>query len=249
MDVIPAIDIRGGRCVQLVQGDYARETIFGDDPVAMVEHWAARGARRLHVVDLDGAKDGHAVNGAAMRGIIAAARMPVQIAGGVRDEASIDGWLDAGADRVVVGTLAVEQPDVVARAAARHGERIAVAVDARDGRVAVRGWRHTSDVPVARFIDELAAAGVRHFIYTDIARDGMLAHIDFAHVAPVAEMVAAATGMRGPAPLIYAGGVTSVDDLLALAPLGIEGAISGTALYERRFELEDAQFRVDEARD
>ncbi|HEY8173493.1 MAG TPA: 1-(5-phosphoribosyl)-5-[(5-phosphoribosylamino)methylideneamino]imidazole-4-carboxamide isomerase [Dehalococcoidia bacterium] len=242
MEIIPAIDIRGGKCVRLVQGDYGRETVFGDDPVAMAERWVALGARRLHVVDLDGAKLGKPVNDAIVARIVATAGVAVQVAGGVRDLDAIARWADAGADRVIVGTAAVENPGMIDDAIAAHGDRVAVSVDARDGRVAVKGWTESTGVSVEAFIRDMAKRGVRRFIYTDISRDGMLQHPDFAHVAPIVEIVAGALACPPdqPIPLIYAGGVTSVDDLVALSDQGIEGAISGTALYDGRIDLREA---------
>lgn len=235
MDIIPAIDIRGGRCVQLVQGDYARETVFGDDPVAMARRWAAEGALRLHIVDLDAAREGRPVNDAVITRIMREVpELSVQIAGGVRDLGAVRRWLDAGAHRVVIGTMAVEKPDAIGRAVAKHGDRIAIAVDARGGKVATDGWLETSEAPVDEFMREMARRGVRRFIYTDISRDGMLQHLDFAALRHVLEVLAdtAAT-----ATLIYSGGVTSIEDVLALDEHPLEGAIIGTALYDGRISL------------
>jgi len=241
MDVIPAIDIRSGKCVQLVQGDYERETVFGVDPVAMAQHWVGEGARRLHVVDLDAAKEGRPVNDAVIRRIVMEAGVPVQVAGGVRTHDAIHRWADAGADRIVIGTLAVEKPQEVERAMAKHREKIAVAVDARGGKAAVKGWIETSDTPVDGFIRAMAQLGVEHFIYTDISRDGMMGHPDVDHVGEIVRLVASAAGAEGGvAPLIYAGGITSVDDIVAVSKFGLEGVISGTALYDGRIDLSDA---------
>ena len=183
MDVIPAIDIRGGKCVQLKQGDYARETVYGVDPVAMAQHWVSQGARRLHVVDLDAARDGGPGNEAIVARIVRQAGVPVQVAGGVRDHVAIHRWIDSGAQRVVIGTLAIEQPEVVEKAMVKHGDKIAIAIDARGGRAAVKGWLETSDVTVEAIIRDLTSRGAQHFIYTDIARDGMLEHLDAASYA------------------------------------------------------------------
>lgn len=243
MIIIPAIDIRGGRCVRLVQGDYARETVFGDDPLAMARRWVDLGARMLHVVDLDGAKDRRPVNDAVMRRIIAECDVPVQVAGGMHDRATIDAWAEAGAARIVVGTLAVEAPDAVVAAAEAHGERIALAIDARGGRVATRGWLETTDLVVDAFIRGMADRGVRHFIYTDISRDGTMAHPDFAHVRPIVDAVRDATGTPSEqaAPLVYSGGITSTDDIVQIARYEIEGVISGRALYDGSIDLREAQ--------
>ncbi len=242
MDIIPAIDIRGGRCVRLVQGDYDRETVFGVDPIAMAMHWASQGATRLHVVDLDAAKEGRPINDAIIRRIVMDAQIPVQVAGGVRDHAAIHRWADCGADRIVVGTLAVEQPAEVERAMVKHRDKIAVAVDARGGKVAVKGWLETSALPVAEFIRDMAARGVQRFIYTDIDRDGTMEHPDFDELGAIAAVVGEATvhAADAPAPLILGGGITSVEDIVALSRYDVEGVITGRALYDGRIDLRAA---------
>jgi len=241
MDVIPAIDIRGGRCVRLVQGDYGRETVFGDDPVEMARRWVDAGARRLHIVDLDAAREGRPVNAAIIERIIAETRARVQVAGGPRDAAAFDRWADAGADRIVTGTLAVREPDVVEAAARRHPGRIAAAVDARDGRIAIKGWLETSDVAVPAFMRDLRARGVEHFIYTDISRDGMMEHPDFDAFARVLDEAALPDGADGEQPVIYSGGVTSVDDIARLASeFSVEGVIVGRALYDGSIDVHAA---------
>lgn len=239
MDIIPAIDVRGGKCVRLVQGDYARERVFNDDPVAQARQFAEQGARRLHVVDLDGAKEGRPVNDDVIAAIVVAApEMRVQVAGGVREAAAVERWLVAGADRVVLGTVAVRQPEVVAQAVERHGaERVAVAVDAREGAVAVQGWLETSELTAEALMRGLAERGVRHFIFTDIGRDGMLQHLDFAGFE---RLLGAVGGGVGRDSVVYSGGVTSSDDVRRLAAMRIEGAIIGTALYDGRISLRDA---------
>jgi phosphoribosylformimino-5-aminoimidazole carboxamide ribotide isomerase len=238
MDVIPAIDIRGGKCVQLKQGDYARETVYGVDPVAMAQHWVSQGARRLHVVDLDAARDGGPGNEAIVARIVRQAGVPVQVAGGVRDHVAIHRWIDSGAQRVVIGTLAIEQPEVVEKAMVKHGDKIAIAIDARGGRAAVKGWLETSEATVETIIRDMTARGARHFIYTDTSRDGMLEHLDAAAFKEVVDVV---RGARAESTLVYSGGVTSADDLRALAPYDLEGVIVGTALYDGRIDLGDAQ--------
>lgn len=232
MDVIPAIDLRGGRCVRLTQGDYDRETVFSDDPVETARRWTGQGATRLHVVDLDGAREGRPVNDAIVRGIITAVDVPVQVAGGVRDLDAIDTWLAAGADRVVLGTAAARDPDMAAEACRRHGERIVVSIDARDGLAAVEGWRESTSQRAADLLRELSELGVRRFVYTDIARDGKLTSPNY---DAIAEMVAATD-----APVIAAGGVAEVAHLVRLAELGVEAAIVGMALYDGRLSLPDA---------
>jgi phosphoribosylformimino-5-aminoimidazole carboxamide ribotide isomerase len=223
-----------------VQGDYERETVFSDDPVAVGRRWAEEGASRLHVVDLDGAREGRPVNDAIVRGIIEAVDLPVQVAGGVRDLAAVDGWLAAGADRVVLGTAAVRDPALAAEACRRHGERIVVAIDARDGVVATEGWRSTTGDRAEALLRRLAAQGVRRFVYTDIARDGTLTSPNFEAIAELAEAT--------PAAIIASGGVAEVAHLVRLAALGVEGAIVGRALYDGRVQLRDALVAVEHAR-
>ena len=237
MELIPAIDIRGGQCVRLVQGDYARETVFSDDPVAMARQWASQGAARIHVVDLDAAKEGRPVNDAIIRRIVDGCGVPVQVAGGVRDAAAVDRWASAGAARIVIGTLAVEQPDAVEAAVRKHGDKVAVAVDVRGGKPAVKGWLETADATAEEFVRDMAMRDVRHFIYTDISRDGMMQHLDYAALRGMLGVLAD-TGT--PATLIYSGGVTSIEDIIALNEYGIEGAIVGRALYDGRIDLSEA---------
>jgi len=232
MDVIPAIDLRGGRCVRLLQGDYDRERVFSDDPVAMARRWEEQGAPRLHVVDLDGAREGRPVNDATVRAIIEAVGVPVQVAGGVRDLDAVEGWLAAGADRVVLGTAAIRNANLPAEAARRHGERIVVSIDARDGMVAVEGWTETTGERADAVLQRLAALGVPRFVYTDINRDAMLQSPNF---EAIAALVAATD-----ASIIAAGGVGEVAHLVRLAELGVEGAIVGMALYDGRVALPEA---------
>lgn len=240
MDIIPAIDIREGRCVRLgAHGDYGRETVYGVDPVAMAQHWAGLGATRLHVVDLDAAKEGRPVNDGVIRRIVTEVTgLRVQVAGGVRDHAAIHRWSDAGADRIVIGTLAVEQPDVVEKAMVKHQAKISIAVDAKGGKAAVKGWLETTETSVEPFIRDMARRGARHFVYTHVDREGTAQHPDFSHVESIARLVADAAGTPdGYAPVIYSGGITSLSDLTTLAGYGIEGAISGTALYDGSIDL------------
>jgi phosphoribosylformimino-5-aminoimidazole carboxamide ribotide isomerase len=242
VEIIPAIDIRGGRCVRLVQGDYSRETVYGDDPVAMARRWAEAGARRLHVVDLDGAKDRRPVNRDVILRIVEESGVPVQVAGGMGDPGIVQEWLVTEVDRVVVGTLAVERADDVAKLIAAAPERIAIAVDARDGVVATKGWLSDSGIEAPRFIEEMASIGARRFIYTDISRDGTLDHADTQRAASAAARVRRAVALSDDdvAPLIFSGGITSIEDIIALADLGIEGVISGKALYDGRIDLREA---------
>ena len=232
MELIPAIDIRGGRCVRLDQGDFGRETVFADDPVDVARRWQDEGAPRLHVVDLDGAREGRPVNAELVGRIVAAARVPVQVGGGLRDKPAIQRYLDAGVDRVVLGTAAVKDRALLAGALADHGQHIVVSVDARVGAVAVEGWQEETGVTAAELISELAALGVPRFIYTDTLRDGLLQGPDSAAIESLTARISV--------PVIYAGGVSSIDDLVRLASLGLEGAIVGKALYTKDIVLREA---------
>ena len=232
MELIPAIDIRDGRCVRLYQGDYARETVFSDDPVAMARRWQAEGAARLHLVDLDGAREGRPVNNGVIIAIARAVSVPCQVGGGVRSVQTIERYLTGGVERVILGSVAVEQPSVLAAALARHGEAIIAGVDARSGRVAVHGWRERSPEKAEDLMRRLAAMGVRRFIYTDVARDGTLRGPNFAATARAAKAV--------PVPVIASGGVATVHHIRRLSEIGVEGAILGRALYEGALSLSEA---------
>ena len=233
MEVIPAIDLRAGRCVRLYQGDYDRETVFSDDPVEVATRWASLGAARLHVVDLDGAREGASANLDVVRRIAAAVSLPVQVGGGIRTAEAASAALDAGAHRVIVGTAAVRDPDLAPELCAELGaDRVVVSVDARDGYVAVQGWTEGSDTTAAALVRRMEGRGVRRFMYTDIARDGTLEGPNFAAI----ERLLGETGAH----LIAAGGVTTVDDLLRLRDMGLEGAIVGRAIYTGDLDLEEA---------
>jgi phosphoribosylformimino-5-aminoimidazole carboxamide ribotide isomerase len=236
MQVIPAIDLRGGCCVRLRQGDYDQETIFGDDPAAMAAHWEAEGAGRIHLVDLDGARAGRPVNVAAVRAIIDRTRVPCQLGGGIRDEATIAAWLEAGLERVIVGTQALVDPAWFRAMALKYEGRLILGLDAREGRVATDGWLDVSSViatTLAEQFDDLPLAGL---VYTDIARDGMLAGPNLAATAALAA--------RLKTPVIASGGVGSLEDLTRLAALPIAACIVGRALYDGRFQFRDAQQRA-----
>lgn len=236
MQIIPAIDLRGGQCVRLQQGDYDRETVFGDDPAAMAKHWEDEGAERIHLVDLDGAKAGRPMNVAAVRSILAAVQAPCQLGGGIRDEATIATWLDAGVERVIVGTQALKDPAWFRRMAETYPTRIVLGLDARDGRVATEGWLDVSTVDAAELaeqFDDLPLGGV---IYTDISRDGMLEGPNVAATESLAR--------RLKTPVIASGGVGRLEDLSRLAALPIVACIVGRALYEGRFQLTEARKRA-----
>lgn len=230
MLVIPAIDLRGGRCVRLYQGDYARETVYDDDPLAVARRWRDAGARLIHVVDLDGARSGVGSQRALIRAIAAELDVPVQVGGGVRTAADAAELLEGGVARVIIGTAAVRDPELVSELVARYGpKRIVVGIDARGGLVATDGWRETSQTPAGRLIDEMAARGVERIVYTDIERDGTLTSPNF-------EALAGVTG-RGVA-VIASGGVARRADLDRLAAIpGVEAAIVGQALYTGNLTL------------
>ena len=231
IDVLPAIDIRGGRCVRLVQGDYERETVFDDDPTAPAQRWIDEGAEMLHVIDLDGAREGRAANAEFVEQI-AALGTALQVGGGIRTLDTVRRYLDAGVSRIIVGTAAVTDRDFLRRVVEICGPSLTVSVDARGGRVALNGWTEESELPAAALIAQLEEFGVRRFIYTDIASDGMLGGHDeteFARVAGVAR-----------SPVIAAGGIAHAMQIRRLAASGAAGVVLGRALYDGRLSLSDA---------
>jgi len=223
MEIIPAVDLRGGRCVRLYQGDYHKETVYSEDPVAMARNFEAQGARRLHVVDLDGAARGELCNASAIEGIIRTVRIPVQVGGGVRRLETVEYLLRLGADRVILGTLAVEDPKLVAEACREFGDHIIISLDAQEGYVRSHGWLKGTDLPAVQLALELESLGVKRFIYTDITRDGTLTGPNFKAIAELKAWLHV--------PLIVAGGISQVEHLRKLAEMGLEGAILGRALY------------------
>ncbi|HKI18284.1 MAG TPA: 1-(5-phosphoribosyl)-5-[(5-phosphoribosylamino)methylideneamino]imidazole-4-carboxamide isomerase [Isosphaeraceae bacterium] len=232
MQVIPAIDLRGGHCVRLRQGDFDQETVFGDDPAAVAARWEAEGATRIHLVDLDGAKAGRPVNVEAVERIIRQVGVPCQLGGGLRDEATIAAWLSAGIERLVIGTQALRDPEWFGRMTESYPSRLLLGLDARDGRVATRGWLDLSSivaVDLAMQFDHLPLAGM---IYTDIARDGTLEGPNLEAIAALCRVVRS--------PVIASGGVGQLCDLERLAELPIAGCLVGRALYEGRFTLTEA---------
>lgn len=231
MILFPAIDLKGGACVRLVRGEMASATVFNNDPAAQARQFAAAGFAWLHVVDLDGAFAGKSVNADAVRAIRDAVDLQIQLGGGIRDRGAIDRWLDLGIDRVVLGTAALRDPDLVRRAAAEHPGRIVVGIDARQGRVAVEGWADTTAVGAVDLGRRFADAGVAAIVYTDIARDGALTGVDAAATAGFARQVGV--------PVIASGGIAALADIEALRAYeaeGIAGAICGRALYDGRLD-------------
>jgi phosphoribosylformimino-5-aminoimidazole carboxamide ribotide isomerase len=237
MELFPAIDLRGGRCVRLVEGDFGRETVYGDDPVAIARQFASAGASWIHVVDLDAARSGDPVNRSVVERIAASVTIPVQSGGGVRTVADAAELLSGGVTRVVVGTAAVERPELIAEIAGRWPGRVAVGLDHRDGEVRLRGWLEDGGRRVIELIPEAIRAGAAAVVVTDISRDGKLNGPDVVGLAGLLEATAA--------PLIASGGVASLDDLRLLASVrangrGLVGAIVGKALYEGQFGVAEA---------
>ena len=232
--MLPAIDVRGGRCVRLIQGDARRERVYGADPAAAARRWESEGAAWLHVVDLDGALTGAQVNAEAIRRLIRAVGIPVQVGGGMRDLATIEAWLAGGAARVILGTAALSDGALLAEACRRFPGRVAVSIDARDGQVRVEGWVAGTGTHAPAAAARMAAAGVPRLVYTDIGPDGTLGGPDVEGIRGVLE----AAGV----PVIVAGGIAAVEHVRRLRPLvalGLEGVIVGRALYEGRVRLPD----------
>jgi len=239
MDLWPAIDLRGGRCVRLLQGDYDRETVFAEDPVDQVRRFVDQGARRLHLVDLDGAKAGSAVQADLVTRMVRAAGVPCQLGGGIRSLATARAYADAGVSRLVVGSVAIEQPELLEAMATEIPGRMVLGLDAREGRVAVRGWIDTSPllaVDVARRCHHLPLAGI---VYTDIATDGMLSG---PNLAALEEMVRNVSP-----PVVASGGIAVADDLRRVAAIGVQGCIVGRALYDGGLSLAAALDACGEA--
>jgi phosphoribosylformimino-5-aminoimidazole carboxamide ribotide isomerase len=243
--IIPAIDLKDGRCVRLKQGDMNSATVFSEDPVAMARHWAAEGARRLHVVDLNGAIAGRPKNEKVVRDVVAAVggKLAVQLGGGIRDIDTIESYLDAGVTFVVIGTAAVKNPGFLSDACYAFPGHIIAGLDAKDGKVAVEGWSKMTGHDVVDLAKKFEEYGVEALVYTDIGRDGMLTGINIDATFKLAQAIKT--------PIIASGGLNSVQDVQAvcqkLVPEGIIGAIAGRALYEGRLDLKKAQAAADKA--
>ncbi len=235
MEVIPAIDLLDGKCVRLYQGDYAQSQVFDENPVAVARKWEEQGATRLHVVDLDGAKVGKTSNLAAIEAIVQAVAIPVQVGGGLRDRDGVSRLLSIGVQRAIVGTVAVEQPELVTQWCGEFPQQIVVGIDARNGKVATRGWLETSEVLATDLANRMVKQGAAAIIYTDIHRDGTMSGPNI----PALRELATAIDI----PVIASGGVSSLTDLLsllALEPLGVTGAIVGRAIYTGDIDLKEA---------
>lgn len=232
MEVIPAIDLKGGKCVRLYQGDYSQETVFSEAPVSVALQWQSLGAPRLHLVDLDGAARGELCHLSLISEIVRVVKIPVQVGGGIRQLETIEQLLETGVGRVILGTTAVENPSLVREAGNRFGEAIIVGIDARDGYIATHGWQKKTNITAFELVQQMAALGVRRFIYTDITRDGTLTQPNF---EAIAELIS-----KTNLPIIASGGVTSISHLKRLFQLGVEGVIIGRALYTGDLRLEEA---------
>ncbi|HWI38737.1 MAG TPA: 1-(5-phosphoribosyl)-5-[(5-phosphoribosylamino)methylideneamino]imidazole-4-carboxamide isomerase [Burkholderiales bacterium] len=245
MLIIPAIDLKDGRCVRLKQGDMSTATVFSDDPVAMAKHWAAHGAKRLHIVDLNGAIAGRPKNEKVIRAMIAAVgeQVPIQLGGGIRDLDAIESYLDAGVTYVVIGTAAVKNPGFLSDACYAFPGHVIAGLDAKDGKVAVEGWSKLTGHDVVDLAKKYEDYGIEALIYTDIGRDGMLSGINLDATLRLAQATKT--------PIIASGGLTSIADVEAicaqLVPEGVIGAIAGRALYEGKLELKKAQEAADKA--
>lgn len=235
MIIFPAIDIRGGKCVRLLKGDFAKETVFSDKPEEMAKKWQAQGAEFLHLVDLDGALAGKSQNLATVEKILAAVDIPVELGGGIRTMENIDDVLALGVRRVILGSVAVRDPELVREACAKYGDRIVVGIDAKDGIVAVDGWGVSGDVEATALAREMKKAGVKTIIYTDISRDGTLSGVNVEATAKLARESGVA--------IVASGGVKSIADIEALKPYekdGIEGVIVGKSIYMGTLDLAKA---------
>ncbi|MDR2170156.1 MAG: 1-(5-phosphoribosyl)-5-[(5-phosphoribosylamino)methylideneamino]imidazole-4-carboxamide isomerase [Planctomycetaceae bacterium] len=231
MQVIPAIDILNAQCVRLRQGDYGDETVYANDPVEVAKYWVSCGARMIHVVDLDGARDKRPVNCDIVRAIVQAVHIPVEVGGGIRTEETIKDYLDNGVERVVIGTLALKEPDWFCKMSKIFPNRLVLGIDARNGQVATEGWLETSKTPAVKLAQQFIDLKLAAVVYTDIAKDGMLEGPNFAEMISMRDAV--------PFPVVASGGIASIEDIKKLTSLNIPACIVGKALYEKKFKLED----------
>jgi phosphoribosylformimino-5-aminoimidazole carboxamide ribotide isomerase len=232
MDIIPAVDLRNGKCVRLYQGDYNRETVFNDNPLDVALKWQSQGAPRIHIVDLDGAAAGEVVNIEIIETIANAVQVPVQLGGGIRTLKTITSVLKLGIERVILGTVAVENPGLVEEACRKYAESLIVSIDARDGQVSTRGWLQESKLTALKLAEDMKKLGVRRLIYTDIERDGTLSGPNYRALAELVNGI--------DLPVIAAGGISSIEHLENLKKIGVEGAIIGQALYTGNIDLKQA---------
>ena len=230
MILFPAIDIRGGKCVRLTQGDYDQETVYHDSPTAMAQQWEREGGEFIHVVDLDGAKSGDTPNMNAIRDLVQGVNVPVQVGGGVRTMEKVTQHIENGVSRVIIGTAAIEDPEFLKEAVAKYGDKIAVSIDARGGYVATDGWTETSTTKATDLIQELEAIGVKTVVYTDILKDGMMQGPNMEELKEIDEMTSI--------DIIASGGVSTEQNIRDLRALGLYGAIIGKALYEGALSLQ-----------
>lgn len=240
-EVIPAVDIRGGRCVRLVRGMPGDETVFSDDPLSSALRWQGEGATRLHVVDLDGAFEGRPVNRASITRLIGGTAIPVQVGGGIRDSDTARSYIHDGADRVIVGTAAFSDTEWLRGVALELGERLAVGLDVKEGKAATAGWTAASGATPTDAVRTLVECGVRRVVYTDVVKDGTLEGPDFSGIEELASI--------STIPLIASGGVSEIADIIRVSrmeELGVEGVIVGMALYRGRFTLQEALRRLEE---
>ncbi len=238
MEIIPAIDLKDGKCVRLYQGDYSQETIFSENPASVALHWQSLGATRLHLVDLDGAARGRLCHLPTIEEILHAVKVPVQLGGGIRQMETIEQLLGMGVGRVILGTAAVEEKRLVEEACRKYGEAILVSIDAKNGYVATYGWQNTTNITAEEMLEMMAGLGVKRFIYTDISRDGTLTQPNF---EAIAKLVA-----NTDLPIIASGGISSISHLKHLSQLGVEDAIVGRALYTGDINLRQAQIAIEE---
>ncbi|MDR2761312.1 MAG: 1-(5-phosphoribosyl)-5-[(5-phosphoribosylamino)methylideneamino]imidazole-4-carboxamide isomerase [Planctomycetaceae bacterium] len=232
MQLLPAIDILNAQCVRLKQGDYNDETVYAKNPIDVAKHWSDCGAEIIHVVDLDGAKEKKPVNRDLVLEIVRAVNIPIEVGGGIRTEQAIKEYLDNGIERVVIGTLAIKNPDWFCRMCEKFPYKLALGIDAKNGLVTTEGWRETSKTSAIELAQQFSELKLAAIIYTDVAKDGMLSGVNFDEIITMRDAVSF--------PIIASGGISSIDDIKKLKSLNIPACIIGKALYEKKFSLEDA---------